>query len=488
MPGITDDQTVGLVEVGGDLGDELGGAEADGRGQAAGGVVDIGTDPLGEGAHRGDLEVGQVGLLEVDEGLVQRQRLHERRDLAQQSHHDHAGVAVGVEPAGEERRVRAAGAGLAGRHGRADAVLPGLVGRGRHHPAAAGAADHDGLSAQGRLVALLDGCEERVQIEVEDRGLVAHVRTVLPAPDRPPAAHRRRRDGLVPRSARHGPAASVPLGSVLDMTTTPARQVLTFRTPEDVLAAVPVLLGFEPADSVVMLTFGGRETFHARVDLPPPRHLDEAVELLLEPALAHGVEQALFVVYSDRARLAERLLVRLGQAFASGGVRVVGTLRADGSRWFLPGCPGVAYDVGTHPFRVRSVIEGQVVTGSRDELAARLRPTTGVGPVERARGQVPAYDAIEVAASVWRALERGQFEDHDLAGVLQGMRDLAVRDAAWGSMTRGRGGRPRHPVDRRGAAFSRPTSSARPRRCWPWPRGWRAAVLSPGARSTGASR
>ena len=41
----------------------------------------------------------------------------------------------------------------------------------------------------------------------------------------------------------------------------PARPVLTFRTPEDVLAAVPVLLGFEPSDSVVMLTFGGRETF-----------------------------------------------------------------------------------------------------------------------------------------------------------------------------------------------------------------------------------
>jgi len=32
---------------------------------------------------------------------------------------------------------------------------------------------------------------------------------------------------------------------------------LTASTPEDVLAAVPVVLGFEPRDSVAMLTFGG---------------------------------------------------------------------------------------------------------------------------------------------------------------------------------------------------------------------------------------
>ena len=67
---------------------------------------------------------------------------------------------------------------------------------------------------------------------------------------------------------------------------------MTFRTTEDVLAAVPVLLGFEPSESVVMLTFGGRETFHARVDLPPPDEpegLDEVVRLI--SPLADGWKQ-----------------------------------------------------------------------------------------------------------------------------------------------------------------------------------------------------
>lgn len=232
------------------------------------------------------------------------------------------------------------------------------------------------------------------------------------------------------------------------MTTTPARppdrptdppaprRVLTFRTPEDVLAAVPVLLGFEPSESVVMLTFGGRETFHARVDLPPPQELDEAVELLLGPALAHGVERVLFVVYSAGQLPAEQVLEQLGLTFTAHGVRVVNALRADGARWFLPGSSGVPYDVAVHPFRVRSVVDGQVVSASREELAARLAPTAGVAEIDEARARVVAYDAIEVVATIWRALPRGRFEGDDLAGVLQGMCDRAVRDAAWGSMTR----------------------------------------------------
>ena len=37
--------------------------------------------------------------------------------------------------------------------------------------------------------------------------------------------------------------------------TTTALPTLTARTPEDVLAAVPLVLGFLPVESVVMLTF-----------------------------------------------------------------------------------------------------------------------------------------------------------------------------------------------------------------------------------------
>jgi Domain of unknown function (DUF4192) len=221
------------------------------------------------------------------------------------------------------------------------------------------------------------------------------------------------------------------------MTTTPARNVLTFRTPEDVLAAVPVLLGFEPSDSVVMLTFGGRETFHARVDLPPPTEVDVGIDLLLQPAQEHGVAQVLFVVYTARPRYGARVLARLSEAFEAAGIRVVHALRADGRCWFVGRGPGTRYDVTAHPFRARAVLDGQVVTRSRDELADRLRPVgEGVAAVEAELGSVSSYDGMEVTACSWRALAAGRFDDVDLAGVLQGIRDAGVRDAAWGSMTR----------------------------------------------------
>ena len=179
-----DDQAVGLVEVAGHLGDELRGADPDRRRQPAGHLGDLLAQPLGEGGDGRDLEVVEVRGGEVDERLVQRQRLHERRGRPQHGHHLLAGRAVGVEAAAQERRVRAPRPRLAGRHGRADAVLPGFVRRRGDHAAPADAAHDDRLAAQGRLVALLDRGEERVEVEVEDRGDVPQ-RLASPVTARP---------------------------------------------------------------------------------------------------------------------------------------------------------------------------------------------------------------------------------------------------------------------------------------------------------------
>ena len=58
----------------------------------------------------------------------------------------------------------------------------------------------------------------------------------------------------------------------------PSTTSLVARTPEDVLAVVPIVLGFVPEESVVMLTFGAERTFHARVDLPD--HESEIPEMV----------------------------------------------------------------------------------------------------------------------------------------------------------------------------------------------------------------
>ncbi len=254
----------------------------------------------------------------------------------------------------------------------------------------------------------------------------------------PPLLHR------VPPS---GPEPSASLGSVLVMTQPTSRPTnqpptLEARTPEDVLAAVPVVLGFEPQESVVMLTFGGAETFHARVDLPPPSEVDEAVALLLEPALLHSVARVVFVVYADDGAAARVVRRRLRRAFGGAGIDVVEMLRVHHGRWFAPGRPGappggVPYDVGDHRFRAQAVVEGIVVHRSRDELEELLQSRADAeAEVSRAVRRALPSPPGEIGDLVDLRLEAGRFSTPELARVLLGLQEQEGRDAALAAMSR----------------------------------------------------
>lgn len=152
---------------------------------------------------------------------------------------------------------------------------------------------------------------------------------------------------------------------------------LTARTPEDLIALAPVVLGFQPEESLVMLTFGDG-AFHARIDLPgSPDEVAGVVEAVVAPLVAHGLRRAVFLVFSTSPSQMS-LVSTLLSVCADHGVDVVDVLRADGRRWFRlhhrGTGPGVAYDVSHHPFHARSVVEGQVTWSSRRALAASLTP------------------------------------------------------------------------------------------------------------------
>jgi hypothetical protein len=230
----------------------------------------------------------------------------------------------------------------------------------------------------------------------------------------------------------------------------PDRRVLSARGPEDLLAAVPVVLGFQPQESVVMLTFGGPHAFHARIDLPEVEGLAAMTDLLLEPALRHEVHGVAFVVYTDdelRARQASRVLE---QQFGGGGLDVQVVLRADGERWWLlsgdgphgshgsQGAPGVPYDLSLHPFRLQSVVDGQVTHGSREELAATL--ATDVGAAALVGAALPgarAFDVLDVAACTAHHVgHRTCLSNEELAGLAVSIGAADVRDGAWAAMSR----------------------------------------------------
>ena len=217
-----DRHPVGLVELAGDLGEELRRGDADGRGEPAGDLV----HPARAARSPTSVTVatsrsGSPAAARSTKASSSESGSTSGREVAQHLHHLLARLAVGVEPAAQERRVRAAGPCLAARHRRADAERPGLVGRRGHDAAAAGAADDDRLAAQRRLVALLDGGEEGVQVEVEDRRGRTHLAILSARRSRAVAGHQAStgRTGTFVHRGRldGGVRTSVAAGSVVVM-------------------------------------------------------------------------------------------------------------------------------------------------------------------------------------------------------------------------------------------------------------------------------
>lgn len=235
------------------------------------------------------------------------------------------------------------------------------------------------------------------------------------------------------------------------------------RCRDDLLALVPTLMGFEPAESVTMLTFGAARPFHARVDLPWNADDDEeVVELLLEPALRHHVARVVLVVHSRHGRVFSRIGRRLVDAFVAAGIGVVEVVRADGTlAWCLDcveptagrggRCPGHPYDVSAHPFVAEAVLRGRVVHPSREALAETLEPD---GPAREAHPRVSEaatrHGARLAAAahrrevgwlrrSVRRHVELGtRPDDGRLGRLLADLAVVAIRDACWEGMGRAR--------------------------------------------------
>lgn len=216
--------------------------------------------------------------------------------------------------------------------------------------------------------------------------------------------------------------------------------------PEDLLAFVPVAIGFAPADSVVMLTVEGARPFHARIDLPDDEDdVDEVVEALLRPARHHGIARVVFVVYDDDTAIADETAWSLHVAFTAAGIEVFEVLRVHDDRYFavLPGrAPaaylGVPFEPRHHPFAAHSIFGGRVTHDSREALAATL--------VSDEVGAARVASALECCADLLPRQIRPLVTEHAgdrsttppevVAALALSMRDGSLRDEAWRWLTR----------------------------------------------------
>ncbi len=258
----------------------------------------------------------------------------------------------------------------------------------------------------------------------------------------------------------------------MDPRTTGLRCRVRVGSADGILAVVPHLLGFHPADSLVMLGIGGP---HARIrlafryDLPDPPEDELAVDIAEHAATVlrrQHLAMAIAVGYGPGKAVTPVVDVVV-PALRKAGIAVQDVLRVEGGRYwsYLCGdpqcCPpdGVAFDTAGHPASAALAAAGLTVRADRAALADTVAPVAGAAQsmreaVQRARRKAGHLIDLEAAAAgrdpflpiadagrraVKQAIARyrrgGELTDHDeIAWLGVALGDLRVRDDAWARM------------------------------------------------------
>lgn len=248
-----------------------------------------------------------------------------------------------------------------------------------------------------------------------------------------------------------------------------ASEVIRISSPACLLAAVPVLLKFEPTEpSIVVLgTVPPRSTvaLTLRYDINGPHCAEMIGKHSADILAAQGIKTVHAVGYGP-GDLVTPVADALRAQFTEAGITVRDLLRVQESRYWSyictdPGCcppEGKAFNLKAHPITRKFANR---VLSSRDALAGTVAPVTGdaadsmrqatraaekraarvVRRANRSRNRVTrrrallqtGLEAVADALSLYRA--GGTFESHeDAAWLALVLEDLRIRDDAWARM------------------------------------------------------
>lgn len=235
------------------------------------------------------------------------------------------------------------------------------------------------------------------------------------------------------------------------------------RSPADLLAAVPYLLGFHPADSVVALGVAdGDVVFAARADLPESDDVDSLAAYVTSVVARQDVTGAVVVGYGAP----EPVLLAVRDALESADIRVYDVLHVADGRYRSalctdPGCcdpGGTPFDVLSSPVAAALTYDGAVALPDRHALVAAVAPVGGLERVSMRRATARADDRLEalwvggrdaVLGAAAEALrdalgpgagtpgrrDGGPLSDDEVAWLSVLLCDPAVRDLAWRQIT-----------------------------------------------------
>lgn len=247
-------------------------------------------------------------------------------------------------------------------------------------------------------------------------------------------------------------------------------------SPADVLAAVPHLLGFHPAQSLVVIGAAGprdRVELGFRYDLPDPPDAGAARRIAGHAAAVlagHGATTVIAVGYGE-GRLVTPLMDVFGAAARRAGLAVRELLRVEGGRYWSYACgdvhccppEGTPFNLRSHPVAAVMSAAGMAAYPDRAALARTLAPLAGDQARARDRalqracaraaaltekaarrgGGNPLRLVIgegrrAVAGAITRYRDGGAITDGDqLAWLVISLAHLPVRDDAWARMEPG---------------------------------------------------
>jgi Domain of unknown function (DUF4192) len=251
------------------------------------------------------------------------------------------------------------------------------------------------------------------------------------------------------------------------------QQRVRIGSPLTLLAVVPGLLGFVPADSIVVIGTGqpGAEVqLTLRYDLPDPaapRGAAAIADGVTSILAAQRITTAAAVGYGADS-VVSPVAAALRSRAAEAGITVTEVLRAEDNRYWSYVCSdprccppeGTPFDVADHPVTRAFAASGRRVLASRQELAATIAPADGgqamtmrsattqaerqvterVGRMTRigqriARRRLVAAVGQPMTADAIRRYRAGDtIQPESAAWLTVALRELRVRDDAWARM------------------------------------------------------
>jgi hypothetical protein len=238
-----------------------------------------------------------------------------------------------------------------------------------------------------------------------------------------------------------------------------AKSVTTVREPSDLVSLIPYLLGYEPRESIVVLSLVGSQRYFGpslRLDLVELAHTSEFVDYVARLVAHQGWEVVLCVAYSDDRGLVDAVMGPLAGTLRAAGVTVFEALGVGHGRWWSytcsdPACcplDGTAFDPTASKAAAAMVANGRSKAASRDALRARFAAIPddvrldignrcGALLKEQAAADTSErWTSAEVEERVLAGLGEENIGIDTCAGLLAMVQSLETRDIAWMMMTR----------------------------------------------------